>query len=117
MVDVVIDDGGNLRASFAQGRHPQPNDIQPIIKVLAKTALRNHLFEVGIRSGDDPDVDLDWPLFAKWLNLTFLQKAQQLWLHVEWQIADLIQEQRAAGGRANHAVGIFNGAGERAAPV
>ena len=46
-----------------------------------------------------------------------LEEAQQLGLHVERQVADFVEEQRAAGGRPNQPRLIDDRAGEAAAPV
>ena len=49
------------------------------------------------------------------LNLVSLDRAQQLGLQPQRQLADFVQEQRAAVGRAEVAERILAGVGERAA--
>src|SRR5205085_8335092 len=95
----------------------QTNHIQTVIKVFTKTTLRHHVFQISIGRSDDANVDLDRSLLAEWLNLTFLQESQELRLHVEWQIADFIQEQRSTGSRPNHALRIGNRSRNRATPI
>ena len=51
------------------------------------------------------------------LHLAVLERAQQLGLHRQRQLADLVEEQRAAVRRLEHAGLRFDGAGERAAHV
>ena len=51
---------------------------------------------------------------AERLYLAFLQKPQKLRLNVERQVADLVEEQRAAVGRADHSGRIGDRAGKRA---
>ena len=41
------------------------------------------------------------------------KKRKQLWLNVERQVADLVEEKRAAVGRSDHAGRIFDGSGKR----
>ena len=50
-------------------------------------------------------------------ELARLEHAQQLRLHVEGQLADLVEEQRAAVGVLERALARRDGAGERAALV
>src|SRR5437899_9770054 len=72
VVDVVVNDRGDLRATFAQWWHAQANDVQAIIKILAKAAVGDHLFKVGVCRCDDSDVNLYGPLLAQRLDLAFL---------------------------------------------
>jgi len=51
------------------------------------------------------------------LNLAFLQKAQQFRLDVKRQVANLIEEKRAASSRTNDTSRVSYGAGEAAAPI
>ena len=56
------------------------------------------------------------PGFADRHDLALLEEPQQLRLHVERQVADLVEEQRAAGGGADEPELIGHRAGEAAAP-
>ncbi len=47
-----------------------------------------------MRRRDDPDVDAHGPRASEPLNLAFLEHAQQLDLHVEGQVADLVEKDR-----------------------
>src|SRR5690606_20804046 len=51
---------------------------------------------------------------AEALDLTLLQHAQELHLHVAADLADLVEEQRAAVRRLEAAIARDGGAGERA---
>ena len=62
---------------------------------------------------NEPDVDLDGRTAADRVDLAVLHGAQQLHLHVERQIADLVEEKRAAMGFDELAGVFFRGAGER----
>ena len=46
-----------------------------------------------------------------------LDRAQQLRLHRQRQVADLVEEQRAAVGRLEEALAVVGGAGERALAI
>ena len=63
---------------------------------------------------NQPDVDLHGRFAADGVDLAVLHGAQKLDLHVERQIADLVQEKRAAMGLDELAGVFFGGAGERA---
>src|SRR3954470_10755694 len=55
--------------------------------------------------------------FANRVDVARLEEAQQLGLHVEGRLADLVEEQRAAGGGADDTLEIVSGTGERAATM
>ena len=68
-----------------------------------------------MRRGDDPHVDVLRLRRADPLERAFLQHAQQLGLQVERQIADLVEEQRAAVRELEASLPRGDRAGERAA--
>ena len=51
------------------------------------------------------------------VHLAGLEEAQQLGLDVEAGVADFVEEERAAGGGADDALEVLDGAGEGAAAV
>ena len=71
------------------------------------------MLEVSIGGRDDPDVDLCRPAAAHGLELVFLQHAEQLDLHVERQLTDFVEEQRAAIGQFEASDPAIERAGER----
>ena len=99
----MLDQRRDLLAPFAQRRHRQAHDVQAVEEVLAEPPLVDHLLEVGVGRGDDADVDVDRPRLAERVDLARLEEAQQLGLHVERDLADLVEEERAAGGGADDA--------------
>src|SRR5215813_10679553 len=117
VVDVIVDDCRNLRAALTQWRHTEPDNIQTIVKILAKLALSHQFFQIGVCCGNNPDINLNRFLFTQWLNFTFLQKSEQLGLYVERQVSDFIDEKSSTGSGANYPGGIRNRAGKSAAPV
>ena len=54
------------------------------------------LLEIDVGRGDQAEVGLDRLGAADALDLAFLDRAQQLGLQIEPQVADLVEEQRAA---------------------
>ena len=85
--------------AIAQRRHPDRDDVDPVVEVLAEPPFLDRLLEVDVGRGDQAEVGLDRLGAADALDLPFLDRAQQLGLQVEAQVADLVEEQRAAGGQ------------------
>src|ERR1051325_278848 len=117
MVDVVVDDGRNLCAALAQRRDAQAYDVEAIVEVFTKTPLCDHLFKVSVGGGDDAHVNLDGTLLAEGPNLALLQKPEQLRRTVQRRVADLVQKERAAFGRADDAGRIIDRARKRATAI
>src|SRR5713101_10118981 len=67
-----------------------------MIEVLAKGVLPDQFVEVAVRGDDDADVYGDGAVAANALDFALLENAQQLGLHGEGHVADLIKEQGAA---------------------
>ena len=88
-------------------------DAQAKIQILPKSAGDDVGFQIAIRGGDHPDVDLARLVVADSLDLPFLQHAQQLALQVERNFADLVEKQRAAVGQLEAADPVLDRAGER----
>ena len=97
--------------------HMDANHAEAVIQVFTELAFGNALFEVGIGGRQYAHVDGLRAVFADRHDLALLEEAQQLWLNVQGQVADLIEEQRAPGRRADQARLVRDGAGERSAAV
>ena len=72
--------------------------VEAVEQVLAEPPVPHHLIDVRVGGGHDADVDLQGPGLADGLDLAVLEQAQQLGLDVRVELADLVQEQRAALG-------------------
>ena len=77
--------------------------------------LADQLAQVAVRGGDDADIRLDRLAPAHRGELAFLQHAQQAGLRLGRHVADLVQEQRAAGGLLEAPDAAVERAGEGAA--
>src|SRR5690606_19850070 len=73
--------------------------------------------ERAVRRRDHARVDADRARTADGLDLAVLQRAQELRLQIDRQLADLVEEQRAAVGRDEQPTLARLRAGERAAHV
>jgi hypothetical protein len=69
--------------------------VEAVEQVLAEPAGRYRLAQVGVRGGDDPDVDPDGAAAPDPLDLSLLEGPQELRLEVEPERSDLVQEQRS----------------------
>ena len=88
-----------------------------IAQVGAEAARRDLVVEPAIGGGDDADVDAARHVLADAPHLAVLEHAQQLGLRARRQLADFVEEQRAAVGFLEEAGALADRAGEGAAGV
>ena len=94
--DEVLDEQRDVPAPLAQRRHAHRHDLQAEEQVLAEAARGDLVLEIAVGRGDDAHVDLDGLGRADAPDLALLQHAQELHLHLGADLADLVEEQRAA---------------------
>jgi hypothetical protein len=90
----------------------QADDVEPVVQVLAEPPGADQRLEVLVGGRHDPDVDGDRLRAADALEGLPLQDAQQLGLDLEVDVADLVEEQRAAVGLLEPPDAVAVGAGE-----
>ena len=100
--------------TFAQGRHSQFDDIEPIVKILAETAAVDTLLELAVGRRNDAYVDRFLTGATDLAHPLFLDGPQQFDLHGQRQVSDLVEEQRSAVGGLKEAFTFAVGASERA---
>src|SRR5437667_1954650 len=106
--------GRNVLGPLAERRGMDREHVQPVVEIVPEPLLFHHPKEVAVRRGDEADVDLDRLRTPDPLELLLLQDAQQLRLKLERDLADLVEEQRAAVGHLEAADLLGDGAGEGA---
>ena len=97
LVDEMMDERGNIVRPFAQRRHLDGKDIQPVVEIAAEQSIGDHLLEIAVRRRDQPHVN---PLSAcapQPLELLFLQCAQQLRLNLRAGYPPLRRETACRG--------------------
>ncbi len=94
--DEVVGQQRDVLAPLAQRRDVDRHDVQPVEEVLAERPGAHLGQQVAVGRRDQADVDLDGLDAAHALELRLLQDAQQLHLHLDRDLADLVEEQRAA---------------------
>ena len=92
----VLDEQRHVVLALAQRRHAHAHHGEPVVEILAERAAIDLAHEVAIGRGDDAHVDGDDLRAADAADLALLERAQQLRLQLERQLADLVEEQRAA---------------------
>ena len=106
---------GQVLDAVAQRRHPDRDDVDAVVEVLAEPSFLHRLLEIHVGGDDQTEFGPDRLRAADAFDLAFLDRAQQLRLQVEAQVADLVEEQRAAGRQLELAELLLVRAGERAA--
>src|SRR5713101_3760604 len=85
--------------SLPEGRQGDPEFVQTVTAILAEPASPHLTLEGDIGGGDDPRGHSDRLLAAERLDLSFLQRTQELRLRGEGQVDDLIEEKASACGQ------------------
>src|SRR5260221_12719647 len=113
-----LEDGGgdeaDIVAALPQRRHGELDDVEPVEEVLAEAAGGDELGELLVRSANDAHVDRVLLRRADLANAFLLDGAQQLHLHGERQVRDLVEEERAAVCCLEESVAVLRRPGEGA---
>ena len=113
-VEEVMHQRGNIGSPLAQRRQMQGHNVQAEVKVFAERTLFVGGLQVAVGGGDHPDIDFVLMVAAHRPHLFFLQHAQQLGLHLQRQLPNFIQKDRASAGRLKEALFGPDGAGKSA---
>ena len=105
---------GNVLDALAQRRNRDRKDVETIVEIASERSVFDHALEIAVRRGDDPHVDALGSRAAEAFELALLQNPQQLGLHFERDVTDLVEEQRAAVRQFEPASPARDRAGERA---
>src|SRR5512142_2523822 len=89
-----------------------PDDVEPVVQVLAEPALGHVLGQVAVGRRADAGVGAEDLGPADALELPALEDAEQLGLGRGGQLADLVEEDRAPGGALEPAGAAAVGPGE-----
>ena len=92
----VLREQRDVLAPLAQRRERDGKDIQPVVEIVAESTLPDFFRQIAIGGRDHAHVDVDGARAPQALELPFLQHAQQLRLQLDWQVANLVEEQRPA---------------------
>jgi hypothetical protein len=106
-----------IGGSLTQRWDVQLDDAQAVKQVLSKPASRHLVLEIAVGRRNKANIDRSKPPLPHSLYLPLVEHWEQLDLRGGRSFADLIEEQRAAGGGFEHPEGLVHRAGERAAGV
>jgi len=81
-------------APLPERRDVDHDHAEPVVEVLPEPAVRNRLFEVHVRRGDDAGIDLDLLPPPDPLERLVLEESEELDLEREREFPDLVQEER-----------------------
>ena len=112
----VLGERDDVGEAVTERRQRDRDDADPVVEVLAEASVADGGRQVAVGGGDDPDVDRDGAAADRGHD-ALLQRAQQLGLHGEIHVADLVEEQGAAVRLAKEAGTVGGGAGEGAADM
>ena len=113
----VFDQLRQVLAPLAQRRNAQLDDVDAIIEILPKLSGLQHVMQGFMSGREQADIDRYLATFPDRTDRPFLNRAQQLDLHGQGQLGDLVQKQGAAARGPEHAGMVIHGAGETALPV
>ena len=105
---------GISSSALAQRREVNFERVDAEHQVLAEIALLDHFVQVAMGGADDAHIDGERLVFADAADFAAFQHAQQFGLHRLGQLADFVEEQRAAVGDFEQADAVLVGAGEAA---
>jgi hypothetical protein len=88
--------------------------VQAVVEVLPELAAVDQGRELLVGRADDADIDGVLLRGADLAHFLFLDRAQELHLHLQRQVGDFVEEQRSSIGRLEETVAVGLGAGERA---
>jgi hypothetical protein len=109
----MLDERRNVLAALAKRRDLHADDVQPIKEIVAEAPFLHCLVEALIRGGDDAHLHFDRVARADGKDLLLLDRTQELHLQVERQVADLVEEDRAAAGALEKPLLVVDRARER----
>ena len=113
----VVGERELVLAAFPQRRHPERDDREAVVEVVAKDVPLDGRFHVEIRGGQDADVDRDVAVVPDAADLKLLERAQDLRLGRHRHGADLVEKERSALGFLEQAAPRVRGPDEGAAHV
>jgi hypothetical protein len=116
-VEDEVGEHRDILPAIAQRRHPQFDDVQPVVEVVPELARLDAFAEALVRGADDPHVHRLFLRVAHLPDLLLLDGAEQLHLHRQGQVGHLVEEQRAAMGRLEETVAVGVGTGEGALAI
>src|SRR5437016_13845032 len=106
------DQSRDVGATLAQRWDLDRKHVQPVEETRTEAPRPHRFLEIAIRRGDHPHVHPKRPARPHGFELLLLENAKKLHLRLEGQLADLVEEDRAAIGELEAADAALQGTGE-----
>ena len=113
-VEEMVDQRRKIFHPFPERRQGERNHGKAKVQVFAERALMNRLFQIFIRGGEKTHVGSYLLRSANTVECPILQDSQEMALHGERHVADLIKKQRASLGDLDFSRLPLDSSGERA---
>jgi hypothetical protein len=91
----LLDEEGEVLAALPQGWDEQRDPLDSIEQIRSKAPGPNLFFEGALSGAQETQVDVEFSRTADAREAPVLESAQQLRLHAERHLPDLVEEQRA----------------------
>src|SRR6266436_2042923 len=113
----VVGQHEDIVRPLPQGWEMDAEDGEPVVEIIAETAIHDGLLQIVVGRCDETDVGAERRRATDTFVLALLDDAQELGLDRGRQLADLVEEQRAARGQLEAAALELVGSGEGATLV
>src|SRR6267142_637655 len=114
MIDEILNQRGDIFPSFAQRRHLNRKNVEPVKQVATNGSSRDGRLQITIGSSNHANICLDGPSSADALTFAFLQNTQQSNLGLGTKLSDFLEEDRASCCEFEPAQSPLQRSGERA---
>src|SRR5262249_39693350 len=108
----VLRDARQVPDAIAERGPFERDAAQAVVEVLAELAALDHRAQIAVRRADDPAVRANRRGAADAFERALLKDAEQRDLRARRDVADLVEEERAAFGHLEAAATARDGAGE-----
>ena len=98
VLNETVHQDGDVLLALAQRRQVNGDHVDTKKQVLPELSAGDHLGQVFVGGGDDPHIDPHRTVIADPVELPGFQDPQQLDLHGQRHVADLVQKDVPAGG-------------------
>ena len=112
LLDKVFGEEGDILGTLVQWRQIDFDHVEAVIEVFSELPFFGEPQQISVGCGDDADVDFDGLRPANSLEPPFLQHAQQLRLHGQRNLADLVEKDRSTVRQLEPALTLTDGARE-----
>jgi hypothetical protein len=92
----VVSQGHDVLGPFPERRDRDGENVHPVVEILAEGARADHVLQVAVGGGDDPDVGGQVADPAHTPKLPILEELEDLALDLQRHFADLVEEHGTA---------------------